>query len=42
MACAGRIRFAGRGLGQDSDAAYAERLGLDHKQLAALREQGVI
>jgi crotonobetainyl-CoA:carnitine CoA-transferase CaiB-like acyl-CoA transferase len=38
----GRIRFAGRGLGQDSDAVYAERLGLDDEQLAALREQGVI
>jgi crotonobetainyl-CoA:carnitine CoA-transferase CaiB-like acyl-CoA transferase len=38
----GRIRFAGRGLGQDSDAVYAERLGLDQDQLAALREQRVI
>ncbi len=38
----GRIRFAGRGLGQDSDAVYAERLGLDDERLAQLREQGVI
>jgi crotonobetainyl-CoA:carnitine CoA-transferase CaiB-like acyl-CoA transferase len=38
----GRIRFAGRGLGQDNDAVYAERLGLDDARLAQLREQGVI
>ena len=38
----GRIRFAGRGLGQDSDAVYAERLGLGEAQLARLRELGVI
>jgi crotonobetainyl-CoA:carnitine CoA-transferase CaiB-like acyl-CoA transferase len=38
----GGIRFTGRGLGQDSDAVYSERLGLDSRRLAQLREDGVI
>jgi crotonobetainyl-CoA:carnitine CoA-transferase CaiB-like acyl-CoA transferase len=42
LASPGRIRFAGRGLGQDNDAVYAERLGLDPDRIAELREQGVI
>jgi crotonobetainyl-CoA:carnitine CoA-transferase CaiB-like acyl-CoA transferase len=38
----GRIRFAGRGLGQDNEHIYGERLGLDGEQIARLREDGVI
>ena len=38
----GRIRFAGRGLGQDTEAVYAERLGLERERVARLREDGVI
>jgi crotonobetainyl-CoA:carnitine CoA-transferase CaiB-like acyl-CoA transferase len=38
----GRIRFAGRGLGQDTEEVYAERLGLDRECVAQLREDGVI
>jgi crotonobetainyl-CoA:carnitine CoA-transferase CaiB-like acyl-CoA transferase len=38
----GRIRFSGRGLGEDNEHVYAERLGLDPERLAALREEGVI
>jgi crotonobetainyl-CoA:carnitine CoA-transferase CaiB-like acyl-CoA transferase len=38
----GRIRFAGRGLGQDSEHVYAERLGLDRERIAQLRDDGVI
>jgi crotonobetainyl-CoA:carnitine CoA-transferase CaiB-like acyl-CoA transferase len=38
----GRIRFAGRGLGQDTEQVYAERLGLDPEHIARLREDGVI
>jgi crotonobetainyl-CoA:carnitine CoA-transferase CaiB-like acyl-CoA transferase len=38
----GRIRFAGRGLGQDNEQVYGERLGLDREHLAQLREEGVI
>jgi crotonobetainyl-CoA:carnitine CoA-transferase CaiB-like acyl-CoA transferase len=38
----GRIRFAGRGLGQDNDAVYSERLGLARERIAELRERGVI
>jgi len=37
----GRIRFAGRRLGQDNDEIYGE-LGLDGDDLAKLREEGVI
>jgi formyl-CoA transferase len=37
----GEIRHAGRPLGADNDAVYAE-LGLDPGQIAALRERGVI
>jgi crotonobetainyl-CoA:carnitine CoA-transferase CaiB-like acyl-CoA transferase len=38
----GRIRFAGRGLGQDTEQVYAERLKLDSERVARLREDGVI
>jgi crotonobetainyl-CoA:carnitine CoA-transferase CaiB-like acyl-CoA transferase len=38
----GRIRFAGRGLGQDNEQVYAERLGLDREGVAQLREDGII
>jgi len=37
----GRIRFAGRRLGQDNEEIYGE-LGLDGDDLAKLREEGVI
>jgi crotonobetainyl-CoA:carnitine CoA-transferase CaiB-like acyl-CoA transferase len=38
----GRIRHPGRGLGQDTDAVYQQRLGYDALRLAELRDQGVI
>ena len=38
----GRIRFAGRRLGQDNEDVYGGELGLDRCCLAALKEQGVI
>jgi crotonobetainyl-CoA:carnitine CoA-transferase CaiB-like acyl-CoA transferase len=38
----GRIRFAGRGLGQDNDDVYAQRVGLDRERIEQLREDGVI
>jgi crotonobetainyl-CoA:carnitine CoA-transferase CaiB-like acyl-CoA transferase len=38
----GRIRFPGRRLGQDTEAVYAERLGLDADEVAGLRERGVV
>jgi crotonobetainyl-CoA:carnitine CoA-transferase CaiB-like acyl-CoA transferase len=38
----GGIRFTGRGLGEDSDAVYSERLGVDGRRLAELRADGVI
>jgi crotonobetainyl-CoA:carnitine CoA-transferase CaiB-like acyl-CoA transferase len=38
----GRIRFAGRGLGQDNEDVYAERLGLDRERIEQLRARGVI
>jgi crotonobetainyl-CoA:carnitine CoA-transferase CaiB-like acyl-CoA transferase len=38
----GRIRFAGRGLGQDNEDVYAERLGLDRERIEQLRAHGVI
>ena len=38
----GRIRFTGRGLGQDTEDVYGERLGLDADRLAELRQEGVI
>jgi len=37
----GRIRFAGRRLGQDNDEIYGE-LGLDGDDLAKLRKEGVV
>ena len=37
----GSIRFGGRRLGQDNDEVYTE-LGLDTRELARLREQGVV
>jgi crotonobetainyl-CoA:carnitine CoA-transferase CaiB-like acyl-CoA transferase len=38
----GRIRFAGRALGQDNEHVYAERLGLDRERIEQLRADGVI
>jgi crotonobetainyl-CoA:carnitine CoA-transferase CaiB-like acyl-CoA transferase len=38
----GSIRFAGRRLGQDTDAVLAERLGYTAEQVAALRKDGVV
>jgi crotonobetainyl-CoA:carnitine CoA-transferase CaiB-like acyl-CoA transferase len=38
----GRIRFAGRGLGQDNERIYGERLGLDGDRIAQLHADGVI
>ena len=38
----GRIRFAGRDLGQDNEEVFGERLGLDQQRVAQLREDGVI
>jgi crotonobetainyl-CoA:carnitine CoA-transferase CaiB-like acyl-CoA transferase len=38
----GRIRFTGRGPGQDTDEVFGERLDLDADRLAELREKGVI
>ena len=38
----GRIRFAGRRLGQDSDEVYRELLQLGPRELAELREKGII
>jgi crotonobetainyl-CoA:carnitine CoA-transferase CaiB-like acyl-CoA transferase len=38
----GRIRFTGRGLGRDTDEVFAERLGLDEDDVAALRADAVI
>jgi len=38
----GGIRFAGRRLGQDTDAVLTERLGYTPEQVAALRKGGVV
>jgi crotonobetainyl-CoA:carnitine CoA-transferase CaiB-like acyl-CoA transferase len=38
----GRIRFAGRRLGQDTDAVLADRLGYSAEEIAALREAGAV
>jgi crotonobetainyl-CoA:carnitine CoA-transferase CaiB-like acyl-CoA transferase len=38
----GGIRFAGRRLGQDTDAVLTERLGYTPEQVAALRRDGVV
>ena len=38
----GRIRFAGRRLGQDNDEVYASLLDMSYERLAALRGEGVI
>jgi crotonobetainyl-CoA:carnitine CoA-transferase CaiB-like acyl-CoA transferase len=38
----GGIRFAGRRLGQDTDAVLTERLGYTPEQVAALRKDGVV
>ncbi len=38
----GRIRFAGRRLGQDTDTVLAERLGYSADEIAALRAAGVV
>jgi hypothetical protein len=42
MGSPGRIRFAARGLGQDTEQVYMERLGLDPKAHRAVRQDGVI
>jgi crotonobetainyl-CoA:carnitine CoA-transferase CaiB-like acyl-CoA transferase len=42
MESPGRIRFAGRRLGQDNEQVYADRLGLDCHRIKQLREDGVI
>jgi crotonobetainyl-CoA:carnitine CoA-transferase CaiB-like acyl-CoA transferase len=38
----GRIRFAGRRLGQDNEEVYGEELGLSRQCLAELKKEGVI
>jgi crotonobetainyl-CoA:carnitine CoA-transferase CaiB-like acyl-CoA transferase len=38
----GRIRFAGRGLGWDTEDVYGTLLGLDPESITRLREEGVI
>jgi crotonobetainyl-CoA:carnitine CoA-transferase CaiB-like acyl-CoA transferase len=38
----GAIRFAGRRLGQDNDAVFADHLGLSPDRIAALRDTGAI
>ncbi len=38
----GSIRFTGRGLGQDNEQVYGERLGLDPDRIAELRAEGAI
>lgn len=38
----GRVRWPGRGLGEDTDAILKEKLGMSHEQLIGLRERGVI
>jgi crotonobetainyl-CoA:carnitine CoA-transferase CaiB-like acyl-CoA transferase len=38
----GRIRFAGRRLGQDTDAVLSDRLGLTAEEIAKLRADGVL
>ncbi len=38
----GRIRFAGRRLGQDNELVYLDRLGLSLEELAALRDKEVV
>jgi crotonobetainyl-CoA:carnitine CoA-transferase CaiB-like acyl-CoA transferase len=38
----GRIRWAGRRLGQDNQAVYCEELGLSEDGLAELHEKGVL
>jgi crotonobetainyl-CoA:carnitine CoA-transferase CaiB-like acyl-CoA transferase len=38
----GQIRFAGRGLGRDTDDVYETLLGLDPETLSRLRDEGVI
>jgi crotonobetainyl-CoA:carnitine CoA-transferase CaiB-like acyl-CoA transferase len=38
----GGIRFAGRGLGQDNEQIYGERLGLDPERIAQLHAEGAI
>jgi crotonobetainyl-CoA:carnitine CoA-transferase CaiB-like acyl-CoA transferase len=38
----GRIRFAGRRLGQDTETVLSERLGLGADEIAKLREDGAL
>ena len=38
----GRVRFAGKRLGEDNQSVYAERLGLGADEVASLHERGVI
>jgi len=42
QATPGAIRFAGRRLGQDNHAIYAERLGLTPDRIVELRDDGVL
>ncbi len=42
LATPGKVRFAGRRLGQDNEAIYHGRLGFTPDQLADLRQAGVI
>jgi crotonobetainyl-CoA:carnitine CoA-transferase CaiB-like acyl-CoA transferase len=38
----GRIRFTGRGLGEDNEAVYCDEFGLSRDQLQQLNEEQVI
>jgi crotonobetainyl-CoA:carnitine CoA-transferase CaiB-like acyl-CoA transferase len=42
LGTAGRIRFTGRGLGEDNDFIFSDRAGLDRERIAQLRVDGVI
>ena len=42
LATPGRIRFAGRGLGEDNEDVYCGELGLSRDRVRTLKEDGVI